>query len=103
MADVLAVALKSFYLGAEVKTRRKPPFPLDQRKFNELKARGLVKLHIPDGDSAFDDEDANQNPNSGPGEPQSALPAAQASPQTTASQSGVGEQPKRGRKAKTAN
>lgn len=103
MSDVLAVALKSFYLGSEVKTRRKPPFPLSARKFNELKARGLVKLHIPEVDSTSGDEDANPNPNSGAGEQQSASPVAQASPQTTASQSDGGALAKRGRKPKAAN
>lgn len=42
MAKVIAIALKSFYLGKEVKTRQSKPFEVDEHHFNELKHNGLV-------------------------------------------------------------
>ncbi|MCS6126683.1 hypothetical protein G3485_07540 [Shewanella baltica] len=43
MAKVLAIALKSFYLGNEVKTRASEPFEVDEHHFNELKHNKLVE------------------------------------------------------------
>lgn len=42
MAKILAIALKSFYLDTEVKTRQSKPFEVDEHHFNELKHNGLV-------------------------------------------------------------
>lgn len=42
MAKILAIALKSFYLDAEVKTTSSKPFEVDEHLFNELKHNGLV-------------------------------------------------------------
>ena len=43
MAKILAIALKSFYLGNEVKTRASEPFEVDEHHFNELKHNKLVE------------------------------------------------------------
>ncbi|WP_173496329.1 hypothetical protein [Shewanella sp. ISTPL2] len=43
MAKILAIALKSFYLGNEVKTRASEPFEVDEHHFNELKHNNLVE------------------------------------------------------------
>lgn len=43
MDKILAIALKSFYLGNEVKTRASEPFEVDEHHFNELKHNKLVE------------------------------------------------------------
>lgn len=79
MSHVNAVALKSFLLGKEVKSKKSPSFPLSEREFGQLKARGLVA-----------EASEEQAPKGQAGAQSSASPAAQASPQKTANKSAAG-------------
>lgn len=82
MADKLAKALKSFYHGKEVKTRRSAPFSVSEQQFKQLAAKGLV-AECNGEVSPLDPKPESQ--------PQSASPAGLALQQTTAQQSEIGD------------
>lgn len=72
MSHVIAIALRSFQLGKEIKRKGCKPFPLSTQEFLRLKGNNLVAEA--EGASA---------PKPQPGTPSSASPAAPASqPQT---------------------
>lgn len=55
---ILVVALRSFELNHEIKTRLSKPFAVDRRLYNQLAARNLVGLAAGDGAAGPDDSDA---------------------------------------------
>lgn len=79
MSHVEAVALKSFLLGKQMKSKKSPPFPLSDREFKQLEARGLVA-----------EAGAAQPPKGQAGAQSSASPAGQASQSKTANKSAAG-------------
>ncbi len=75
MSHVIAVALRSFMLGKEIKRKSDKPFPLPTQQFLQLKGRNLVA-----------EAEGEQAPKPQPGTASSASPAAPASqPQTAPS------------------
>lgn len=72
MNHVISVALKTFLLGKEMKSKKSPPFPLSRRDFEQLSERGLVA-----------EAKEDQAPKPQAGTQSSASPAAPASPPPT--------------------
>ena len=83
MSHVIAVALRSFQLGTEIKSKKSKPFPLSRNEFLQLQAKKLVA-----------EAEGEEAPKPQPGTPSSASPVGQASTAKTASKSGAGEKPK---------
>lgn len=79
MTEVLVVALKSFQLGKEIKSRRSNPFVVTRSEFVQLKARGLVA-----------EAPGNDIPKAAAGTSPSASPVVPASLGATANGSEVG-------------
>ncbi len=80
MTDVQIKPLRSYQDGGQIRTARSPAYAVPLRHAKQLEARGLCAILDLD----------EQAPKPGAGVPSSASPAAQASPQTTASGSGAG-------------
>lgn len=93
MADKLVKALKSFYHGKEVKTRRSAPFSVSEQQFRQLSAKGLVAEVVQSEQVPSPKSESKQ---------QSALPADQASQNQTVKQLETGDKKpaRRGRQAK---
>ncbi|WPC72927.1 hypothetical protein [Vibrio porteresiae] len=82
MSEVLVTAKRSFYFGAEVKTRRSPAFTVSEHEYKQLSNKGLVVLS----------SDAKVKPQkSEEPEPSSASQADQASQSQTATKSSSGK------------
>ena len=90
MTDVQIKPLRSYQDGGQIRTARSPAYVVPLRHAKQLEARGLCTIL----------ELEEEAPKPGAGTPSSASPAAPASPQTTASESGSGAT--RGRKKKVA-
>lgn len=83
MSHVIAVALRSFQLGTEIKSKKSKPFPLSRNEFLQLQAKKLVE-----------EAGGDQAPKPQPGTQSSVSPAGPASPAKTASKSADGDKPK---------
>lgn len=80
MTDVQIKPLRSYLDGGRIRTVRSQAYAVAWQHAKQLEARGLCKIL----------ELAEETPKPGPGKLSSASPAAQASPQTTASASAPG-------------
>lgn len=83
MSHVIAIALRSFQLGKEIKRKGCAPFPLSTQEFRRLEANNLVA-----------EAEAEQTPKPQAGTPSSASPAAPASQPKTAPPLNNGAKPK---------